>query len=198
MHMNYFGDSYDIVKQSLIRWLGQFGDWSVHPMLTESATAQQVEAFERFLGARMICTEVLTTSTNREFYLSCATKCGNLFLDPDTGFNLQETPMRAPMTKYLFAREFVRLVDQRPKALTLVFDQSLPRGKERAGMQHKLKQVQAKGVHCFAYMSHACFILGGSDEALVRRAFSHIISESRLPETRFLSGRASISESVPG
>src|ERR1700691_3051331 len=54
MHMQYFGDSSDIVKQSLIHWLGRFGDWSVHPMLTESATAQQVERFERFLGARVL------------------------------------------------------------------------------------------------------------------------------------------------
>jgi hypothetical protein len=192
MHMNYFGDSYDIVKQSLLRWLGQFGDWSVHPMLTESASAQQVKAFERFLGARMICTEVLTPTTDRGSYLSCASKCGNLFLDPDTGLSLRDTRLRSPKTKYLFAREFVQLIEQRPNALTLVFDQSLPRGKEHASMEHKLEELQG-GVHCFAYMSHACFILGSGDEGLVRRAFKRVISESRLPETRFLFGRASTS-----
>jgi hypothetical protein len=156
MHMQYFGDSYDIVKQSFIRWLGRFGDWSVHPMLTESATAQQVERFERFLGARVVSTEVLTTSTNRESYLSCGAKCGNLFLDPDTGFRSRERGMRAPRTKYLFAHEFVRLSEQRPRALTLVFDQSLPRGKERDYMERKLADLQGDGVRCFAYMSHAC------------------------------------------
>jgi hypothetical protein len=197
MHMQYFGDSYDIVKQSLIRWLGTFGDWSVHPMLTQSATAQQVEAFERFLGARMICRDELTTSTNRESYLSCATQCGNLFLDPDTGLSLRETGLRKPKTKYLFAREFVQLVEQRPKALTLVFDQSLPRGKEGPCMEHKLQELRAKGVHCFVYMSHACFILGGREEVLVRHAFDRVISESKLPGARFVSGTASISGSVP-
>jgi hypothetical protein len=187
MHMQYFGDSYDIVKQSLLRWLGQFGDWSVHPMLTGQATTQQIEAFERFLGARMISTEVLTTDTNRESYLACATKCGNLFLDPDTGFRLRETGLRAPKAKYLFAHEFVRLSELRPKALTLVFDQSLPKGKERASMEHKLTEVRSRRVCCFAYISHACFILGGCDVTLVRRAFDCIKTESRLPEARFLS-----------
>lgn len=191
MHMRFFGDSYDIVKQSLIRWLGKFGDWSVHPMLTESATAQQAMAFERFLGAQIICTEVLSATTNRESYLSCATKFGNLFLDPDTGLSLRETRLRKPKTEYLFAREFVQLVEQRPKALTLVFDHSLPRGKERASMERKLEELQAKGVHCFAYVSHACFILGGGDKGLVRRAFKRVISESRLPESCFSSGVAS-------
>lgn len=193
MHMQYFGDSYDIVKQALIRWLNPFGRWSVHPMLTESATAQQVERFERFLGAHMISTEVLTTNTNRESYLSCATKCGNLFLDPDTGVRLPQSGTRAPKNKYLFTHEFVGLCEQRPNALTLVFDQSLPRGKERDCMEHKLADLNANGVYCFAYMSHACFILGGCDKALVRRAFDCTITESRLPEARFLSGRAATS-----
>jgi hypothetical protein len=195
MHMQYFGDSYDIVKQSLIHWLGRFGDWSAHPMLTESATTQQVERFEWFLGARVLSTEVLTTSTNRESYLSCGTKCGNLFLDPDTGFRSRERGTRAPRTKYLFAHEFVRLSEQRPRALTLVFDQSLPRGKERDYMERKLAGLRASGIHCFAYMSHACFILGGRDEVLVRHAFDCVVTESRLPEARFLSGRGATSES---
>ena len=198
MHMNYFGDSYDIVKQSLIRWLGHFGGWSVHPMMTESATAQQVKAFERFLGARMICTEVLTTSTDRGHFLSCASKCGNLFLDPDTGLSLRDSNLGSPKTKYLFAREFVQLIERRPKALTLVFDQSFPRGEGRTCIAHKIEEIEAKGIHCFAYASHAYFILGGRDKTLVRRAFNRVISESGLPESRFLRGRASTSESVPG
>jgi hypothetical protein len=190
MHMQYFGDSYDIVKQSLIRWLGPFGDWSVHPMLTESATAEQIRAFERFLGARMICDEVLTTNTDRESYLLCASRCEHLFLDPDIGFKLSDEHLRAPREKYLFAHEFVRLSEDRPNALTLVFDQSLPRGKERLSMKHKVQELHAAGVHSFAYMSHACFILGGRDEALVRRSFTKLVAESRLPKSRFLTAWA--------
>jgi hypothetical protein len=195
MHMQYFGDSYDIVKQSLIRWLGRFGDWSVHPMLTESATAQQVERFEWFLGARVLSAEVLTTSTNRESYLSCGTKCGNLFLDPDTGFRSRERGARAPRTKYLFAHEFTRLSEQRPRALTLSLTKAFLEEKSAIIWSVSSRGLQANGIHCFAYMSHACFILGSRDGALVRQAFDCVVTESRLPEARFLSGRAATSES---
>jgi hypothetical protein len=187
MHMRYFGDSYDIVKQSLIRWLGPFGDWSVHPMLTESATSHQMEAFERFLGAEMICNEVLGPDTNREVYLSCVSGVGNLFLDPDTGLRMQALGPKKT-EKYLFGRELIRIVAQRPKALTMVFDQSLARAKEPAALKNKLEELRASGVHCFAYMSHASFVLGGANEDIVRRAFSHVVTESRLPKDRFLFG----------
>jgi hypothetical protein len=194
MHMQYFGDSYDIVKQSLIRWLEPFGRWSVHPMLTESAP-EEVDAYGRFLRAHVICKEVLARGVDRECYLSCGAKCGNLFLDPDTGLRLQKTCRRAP--KYLFKHELVRLSEQRPCALTLVFDQSVPRGKQNARicMRRKLAELQANGIHCFSYVSHAGFILGGRDERLVRRAFSRVISESKLPEACFLCGWTPTSES---
>ncbi len=89
MRMKYFGDSYDIVKQSLIGWLGDFGSWAVHPMLTEEATEKQIVAFESFLGARVISREILTENTKRDLYLSCGADYENLFLDPDTGLRLQ-------------------------------------------------------------------------------------------------------------
>lgn len=33
MHVRYFGDSYDIVKQSLLRWLAPLGPWAAHPIV---------------------------------------------------------------------------------------------------------------------------------------------------------------------
>lgn len=185
--MKYFGDSYDVVKQSLIRWLGEFGRWSVHPMLTESTSALQARAFERFLGAQIICTEVLSANTDRDSYFSCGTRCGNLFLDPDIGLRLERTGQRSSKAKYLYGEEFAHLSEARPQALTLVFDQSLPRGGEAVSMKGKLEDLRAAGTHCFAYMSHACFIVGGRDATLVRQALRQVITESRLPETRFLS-----------
>ena len=186
MHMRYFGDSYDIVKLSLIGWLRRFGDWSVHPMLTEEASPEEVNAFERFLNAHVISAEVLTTSTNRESYFSCAVRCGNLFLDPDTGLKLRKmNGSYAP--KYLFRSELVHLISLRPKqSLTLVFDQSLQRGDERRAVEQKLNDLRSHRIYCFAYISHACFIVGGRDEDLVNDALTHVIAESRLPENRFL------------
>jgi hypothetical protein len=186
MHMKYFGDSYDLVKLSFIGWLRRFGDWSVHPMLTEKATPEEIRAFERFLGTPLISTEILTTATDREKYLSSAYHAGNLFLDPDTGLRMKSTNgVRAP--EYLFSSELVRIVASRPKALTLVFDQSLPRGGEPAALLEKLKLLLAEGIHSFAYVSHACFVVAGHDRTLVEKARAHVQSESKLPASRFLA-----------
>jgi hypothetical protein len=35
MKLRYFGDSYDIVKKSMLAWLSPFGKWQTHPMFTE-------------------------------------------------------------------------------------------------------------------------------------------------------------------
>lgn len=53
MHPRFLGDSYDIVKQSLLRWLGSIGPWSVHLMYAEAPTSGDVEAFEYLLGRRL-------------------------------------------------------------------------------------------------------------------------------------------------
>ncbi|MDP2824367.1 MAG: hypothetical protein Q8O52_17015 [Sulfuritalea sp.] len=185
MHMRYFGDSYDIVKLSLINWLRHLGDWSVHPMLTESATADEIAAFERFLGAHVVSSDVLTTTTHRLSYLTCATECDHLFLDPDTGLKMKST-MSAKAPEYLFASEFDYLIKSRPSSLTLLFDQSLQRGDERGSLEKKLNALRAGGVHCFAYVSHACFIVGGSNQNLVGKAQSDVMEKSKLPQSRFL------------
>src|SRR5712671_2961007 len=91
MRIHYFGDSYDIVKQSLLRWLSTFGEWSVHPMFTEMVSRTDVAAFELLLNAKIVSTEVLTRETDRSAYFARATSCGHLFLDPDTGLRMRST-----------------------------------------------------------------------------------------------------------
>ena len=185
MHLNkYFGDSYDIVKQSLIRWLTPFGPWSVHPMFTEQVAPADARAFAAFLGAQLLSDAVLTASA-RPTYFACASRCKNLFLDPDTGLRLDCVHgKRAP--EFLFASELISLV-QRPKdGLTLVFDQSHPRGSEEESLVRKLHHLSKHGIPAFAYRSHACFIVAGHDPALVRRAYTRLLAESRLPKSRFM------------
>ena len=185
MRMRYFGDSYDIVKQSLIRWLSDFGPWSAHPMFTEAVTAADVSAFESLLGVKVVSTEVLTLDTDRSAYLACGSACGHLFLDPDTGLRMRPTRgVRAP--EYLFAGELLRLAEARPTSLTVVFDQSVGRGSERLHLQGKQRELRHHGLFGFAYVSHACFVVVGRDRALVDRARSRIVAQSHLPESRFL------------
>ncbi|MDR7422030.1 MAG: hypothetical protein QN159_06135 [Armatimonadota bacterium] len=65
-------------------------------------------------------------------------------------------------------------------------DQSLARGAERRQLERKLSSVAVQGIHGIAYVSHACFVLVGTDSALVETALKNLKRESRLPDGRFL------------
>jgi hypothetical protein len=64
MKLHFFGDSYDIVKKSLIAWLSKFGMWSAHPILTEPVNPDHAASFSRFLGVDLISDEVLSPQTD--------------------------------------------------------------------------------------------------------------------------------------
>ncbi len=188
MKPGFLGDSYDIVKQSLLRWLGSLGTWATHPMFTESVTGDQAKALSHLLGTRLLSEETLTPASDRAAYLAPARDCrDHVFLDPDTGIRLEPARgKKAPL--YVFGTELVAIAGARPAALTLVFDQSLARGREREQLQGKLSALAVHGLHGVAYVSHACFVLMGKSDPLVTRAFEALVTESRLPESRFLKG----------
>ncbi len=185
MRMDVFGDSYDFVKRSLLQWLRAFGDWSVHPMFTEEVPAPAVTAYEALLGAKVVSADVLGAGTDRRAYLACAAPCGNLFLDPNTGLRMEPTGGRRA-AEYLFASELLGLAEQRPERLTMVFDQSLPRGSERSQLDRKLRALRQDGLFGYAYVSHASFVVVGRDRSLIERSCRHVLDESRLPEGRLL------------
>jgi len=189
MWMKYFGDSYDIVKKSLLDWLSAFGPWAAHPMFTHRTSPQGAAAFSRFLGVPLVTADVLTPLCDRGCYFASCHSCHSVFLDPDTGVRLRVTRRRdAP--HYIFARELIDLVKVRPQALTLTFDQSLARGRERGQIRVKLAHFAAHGIHAFAYVSHASFIVLGQSGVLVRRAHEQILAASGLP-TRCIVTRTS-------
>lgn len=169
----------------MLRWLRPLGAWSVHPMFTETVNRADIDAFESLLNARVVSEEVLTSITDRRMYFSCAARCGHLFLDPDTGLRMKSTT-GAKTSAYLFAHELLQLCNQRPESLTLVFDQSLPRGSEAKSLQEKLWQFSQWGVSGFAYVSHACFVIVSRNDGLVEQARHGILSGSKLPEKRLL------------
>lgn len=187
MNPKYLGDSYDIVKQSLLRWLGAVGAWTTHPMFTEPVSAEQADTFSRLLGTRLLSHDTLTQVSDRGNYLAPARNSNDhVFLDPDTGIRSKPTGgMKAP--RYLFGTELVSIANARHEKLTLVFDQALGRGEERKQLQTKLNDFAKQGVLGIAYVSHACFVLVGRNRILVESAFETLKRESRLPEGRFLS-----------
>ncbi len=181
----HFGDSYDIVKKSLISWLMPFGNWAVHPMFTgEKPTDAEVAEFACFLNAKPVSSEVLTTQTDRKKYFEQCRGVGNLFLDPDTGVRLLD---QGRSEKHIFGEELVKLVRARPKALTLIFDQSYSRAEERdSAIKEKLKFFGERQLHGFAYNSHSTFLLLCYDSELLECACRDLLKASGLPEKRIV------------
>lgn len=185
MKLHFFGDSYDIVKKSLIGWLAEFGPWAVHPMFTERVTLAEATAYSRFLGTSLLSAETLTPKTNRTEYFSACRTAGNLFLDPDTGVRLLPRGGAASVN-YVFASELIEFCHARPTALTLAFDQSYARGRQGVDIQAKLRFFASHWVHGFAYSSHAPFLLLSGDAKLIERARKRLVDASGLPASRLV------------
>jgi hypothetical protein len=187
LNPKYLGDSYDIVKQSLLSWLGKMGPWATHPMFTGDVCTEQADTFALLIGTRLLSCEMLTRGTDRNTYLAPARDChDHVFLDPDTGIRLKPT-QGAKAPHYLFGTELAAITEAHPERLVLVFDQSLARGKEREQLQMKLGKLVNLGMLGIAYISHACFVLLGKNRTLLDAAFDTLKKRSRLPEDRFLS-----------
>lgn len=187
MHLKHFGDSYDIVKKSMLGWLSGLGPWAAHPMFTHAVTDAEAQAFARFLGVPVMSTAVLDATTDRNVYLEPVGQWNSLFLDPDTGVRLRrEFGRRAP--EFLFAEELARLALRHPSGVIMAFDQSLPRGGERAAMSKKLTALAEGRTHGFAYVSQASFLVVSSSIEVAQRAKALVASASALPAERLLSG----------
>ena len=187
MNPKYLGDSYDIVKHCLLRWLSSLGPWIAHPMFTKSVDRNDAATFSALLGVPLISTLVLAEGQDRDMYFASARSCSShLFLDPDTGVRLKSTRgKRGPA--YLFIDELVRIATRENHLLTLVFDQSLQRGAESKGLATKLRALASDGVHGFAYRSHVCFLVVGLEAKLVHRARDILNRKAHLPQNRFVS-----------
>lgn len=188
MNPRYFGDSYDIVKHSLLRWLASLGPWNAHPMFTEAANTDQADGFSALLGVPLLSIDVLAQGQNRAEYFAVARSCStHLFLDPDTGIRAESAGSKKPAA-YVFVDELVSIASRRPELLTLVFDQALSHGSEAAGLREKLSLLGKRELHGFAYRSHACFLLIGPSDAAVHRAHEVLLNEAHLPAGRFVLG----------
>lgn len=185
MNPKYLGDSYDIVKHSLLRWLQALGPWAVHPMFTEQVAEPDAAAFSRLIGAPLLSTTIL--SSDRGTFVDTARACeGHLFLDPDTGLSLKTIGGRKA-SNYVFGSELIDIATSRPRSLTLVFDQCIARGQVREGLKGKLKYLRNRSVHGLAYESHACFVLVSCDAALLSKARCVLQEDGHLPSARLLA-----------
>jgi len=184
--LQYFGDSYDIVKKSLIEWLKPFGPWATHPMFTETVTQAQAQEFSRLIGTQLVTSRTLTSTIDRPQYFSAFSVEGSLFLDPDTGVSLRRFS-GAKSVQFVFGEELVEWSRQRPEALTLIFDQSYSRSVQKGvAIQEKLLYFAKARISGIVYDSHATFLLLGANKELVARARESLLEISGLPETRLV------------
>jgi hypothetical protein len=188
MNLKHFGDSYDIVKKSLLQWLSTppFGPWAAHPMFTHATSPAEAETFSRFLGVPLISTDVLDSASDRSRYFAACQRHGSLFLDPDTGIRVKAIEGRKA-SQFVFAEELIALANPRRQALILTFDQSLARGREPEQIRAKLAHFLDHDIYGFAYVSHASFIILGSSENLIRQAREQILAVSALPLHRIVT-----------
>lgn len=185
MNLKHFGDSYDLVKKSLLQWLSPFGPWAAHPMFTHSVTEPDAAAFSSLLGVPLVSNGVLTRDCDRPNYLAACGDWRSIFLDPDTGVRLNKREANRS-TEFIFGDELVTLAETRTEGLVFTFDQSLARGSEREQVQAKLDYFYKCGIDGFAYISHASFLVLGKSSALVREAGKHVLAVSGLPPTRII------------
>jgi len=185
-----FGDSYDIVKQSLLRWLAPCGPWRAHPMFTEPVDSSETTAFSEFLGVELLSTAVLERATDRNAYFACAVTCpDHLFLDPNTGLRIPAA-RRAEAPDFVNGTELVTIARNRPNTLTLVFDQSIDRRHSRhKQIEAKLSWLAKHKVYGVVYESHACFVLVSATQLLLEKALQILTKESSLPPWRFVMTR---------
>jgi hypothetical protein len=189
MDLKHFGDSYDIVKKSLIAWLLDLGPWSAHPMFTHHVNSAAAQKFARFLGVPLLSRERLHSESDRIRYFSVCDGAQHVFVDPDTGLKVTAVAAsKAP--HFLLSDDLMRLVKARPGYLTLTFDQALSRGTEpQPQIRAKLTHFAANGLHSFAYVSHASFIIFGCRRTEVERAYKTVLTKSGLPARCFVRSR---------
>jgi hypothetical protein len=188
VRIEFFGDSYDVVKRFLLQSLAPSITWDAFPMFTHAVTAPERAAFEAFLGVRIASPGILESKVDRAEHLFVMPQHRYVFLDPDTGIKLKPCSGKTS-TKYVFGPELADICLGDPHRLALVFDQSVSRGSERQSMDDKLAYFEERGVHSFAYLSHACFVVLSASNPSLDTALTRL-RETGLPTTRILCSRA--------
>ena len=187
MNEGKFGDSYDIVKRSLIRWLSGLDEWAAHPMLTGGPENPSfLEEYSAFLGVRLPPAELLQVRFDSSRIMEWAEQCQDehLFLDPDTGIMLPDGTATA---SHLKAADLVAIAKKRPGKLTLVFDQSIDRARDvREQVEEKLRFLLKADVHGITYESHVCFLLACTDQQVLVKAERKLTEKSRIPRHRLV------------
>ena len=195
MKPHFFGESHDLAKREIMRWLAPQEPWAAHPMWFEQGQENQEEPdfLEKYQAALGVDTIVGGVDQNWDDFPEDAQGCqGNLLLDPDTGLWTPANGRRS--RKHVTIRQFVRIVESRePQGkLTLIYDQSYIRSGHniRTQTEAKLRTLRGSHVHSVAYLAHEGskmrFIWAATDRHAITNATHRMQTESNFPHWRFI------------
>ena len=195
MHPKFFGESHDIAKRRIMRWLAPHERWAAHPMWFEQRPGSPRDrAFLKEYATALDVDIVKDESRDREAFLAAAKACcRHLLLDPDTGMSLSTS--RRNSRKHVRVDQFIQIVKSpsRPDKLTLIYDQSYLRNGVDIWEQTraKLRCLDDAEVYAVAYMAHegsrVRFIWASTDREAIAGATRRIRSKPGFPRWRCMS-----------
>ena len=190
MHPIHYGDTYEMAKLCVLRWLVDDEEWLIHPMYFPPNREEPDQTFPcryaDFLGVRLVGGNI---HRRLDLVDAVAKDPGHLFLDPDTGLQLGNARSR----KFVNVNELTEIACSaaRKCKLVLVYDQSINFDSGKAGtriqqVRRKLCHLHDANVHAAAYVSHVAFIWASTDPGIVSDATDRLACVSRLPSCRFV------------
>ena len=190
MHPAKYGDTYDMAKICMLRWLERPEPWGIHPMYFPKRGEPRDEAFPcnyaDFLGIACVGGDIRTPGILVEAVDDWQ---GALFLDPDTGLY----PHGPTDEDHIGMADLIAIAQapNRKDRLTLVYDQSIDRRYEHVGdpreqVRAKLTTLEDAGIHSAAYVSHIAFIWLSDNPEVATQATRNILQESKLPTCCFV------------
>ncbi len=189
MRLQYFGDSYDIVKRALLQWLAPLGQWYVQPLFTDDVSPQQAAVFARFLGARLVEPFQARTREECRAALDACKGTGNLLVDPDIGVVLPQ-PGKVVKRTHLSAAGLQVLCTSNPGCAIMAFDQALRREAPEDSLRSKVVWLSERQTAAIAFRSHASFIFCSSSTDRVGDV-TRLLQEAGLPDSRLVKARRS-------
>ena len=198
MHPRFFGESRDITKRQIMRWLAPTNEpWAAHPMWFDQRPNPPCDrAFLDRYAAALRVHIVDGESPDENAFLQATVTCrDHLLLDPDTGLGDKsncDRKNRDHVTHVTFD-QFIRIVKskKRQDKLTLVYDQGYSRTLDVCeATRTKLNCLRQSSVHAIAYMAEpkwgVCFIWASKDCDVITQTTQRMQAKSRFPYCRFI------------
>ena len=184
MHRSHLGDTNDLAKRPFMEMLAPIDRWVVVPMLEGPWEPEEIVAYRNIVGAQLSTEDVLTAATRGEV-LSTTGHDGHAYFDPTTGVR-RPVETQQNSSKHIRIDELARETSRRPKALTVVYDQSAVRGESaQDALLDKLEQLMSFDVNGLGYLAQAPHLILSCDEVAIQSARQRLLGAG-IPDPRII------------